>query len=148
MYVGSALAWPPLLVRGGLSGAVISSVPVAVLGSLLAGREALAGWSLAMIVVCAYFVGSVVGDALATLRMDGGGMVVMLAGFCLRAGLVAFVLWQLSAHQILMGPARTRWFGWTTLGLVIGWIAGVVFTARNTRSLIVEEPLSTGEGPR
>ncbi|MFZ2623823.1 MAG: hypothetical protein WAX29_01080 [Propionibacterium sp.] len=150
MDVSAASAWPPLIVRGGLLGAVTFSVPVAVWGSLAQGREAFAGWALALLVVCAYFVGSVLGDVLATRRMDGGGLVMVLSGFCIRAGLVALVLWQLVSHQVLAGEVRTTWFAWATLGLVIGWTAGVVLTARRVRTLIFDEPMDTdptGTGP-
>ncbi|SER66011.1 hypothetical protein SAMN05443377_10548 [Propionibacterium cyclohexanicum] len=145
MYVTSSRAWPELVVRGGLFGALICSVPVAVWGTLAAGREAFAGWALAMLVVCAYFVCAVVSDVLATQWMDRTGMVVALSGFCLRAGLVAVVLWQLVTHQILAGEVRTRWFGWTTLGLVIGWTAGVVFAARSARTLVFDDPAAEKE---
>ena len=143
-----ASAWPRHVARGGLCGAVAFSAPVVVLGTLTVGREAFIGWVLALLVVCVYFLGSVLGDALATRRMDRGGLVVLLNGFLVRAGLVAFVLWQLVTHQVLADDVRNRWFGWATLGLVIGWTAGVVFIARSVRTLIHDEPTNTREGTR
>lgn len=145
MDAAAGLVWPPVIARGGLCGAVLCSLPVGLAALLLGGTKGLAGWYLADLVVCAYFVTSLICDSLATRWMDARGLVMVLSGYVLRAIVIGVVLWQLVAHQVLTGEVLTRWFGWTTLSLVIGWLAGAVWSVSRTRTFTYNQPAGISE---